>query len=275
MTPRERKSSKKGQGKPLARVSEKKKAIVSELENLMKTKRTMLFASISGIPGSQYQEIVKMLRGKAIAKVPRKSMILRAIDSSEFGEIKNMKNQIKDSTVILFSDEDPFDLAAELVNKKSPARAKPGQEAIYDIEIPEGPTDLVPGPAISELGALGIKIQIEKGKITIKEPKIIAKKGQKISQGAADLMSKLDIKPFSVGFIPVAAFDLKEGKLYLGLNINREEAVKELREAFSRALPFAVEIGFVTEKTIGFMISKAAREEKAISHLIKQDPQEE
>jgi len=97
-----------------------------------------------------------------------------------------------------------------LEESKSPAKAKPGQEAPEDIEIPEGPTDLIPGPAISELGALGIQIQIEKGKIHIKEAKVIAKQGAKISQGAADLMGKLDIKPFSVGFIPLCSFDTKE-----------------------------------------------------------------
>ena len=66
----------------LTHVSEKKKAIVAELSDLLKSKRTILLASIKGIPGSQFQEIVKKLRGKAIVKVPKKGMILRAIDRS-------------------------------------------------------------------------------------------------------------------------------------------------------------------------------------------------
>src|SRR3990172_2498830 len=121
--------SKNMTGKKATHVSGKKKTLVSELADLMKKKKTILVASIKNIPSSQYQEISKKLRGKAIVKVPKKSIIFRALDSSGTEEIKKLKARIKDSTAILFSDEEAFELAAELVDKKSPAKAKPGQEA--------------------------------------------------------------------------------------------------------------------------------------------------
>jgi len=250
-------------------VSEKKKAVVSELTDFIKSKKTILLASIKGIPSSQYQEISKKLRGKAVVKFPKKSIIFRALDNSGVEELKNLKSEIKDSTAILFSDIDSFELAAELVSKKSPAKAKAGQEAPTDIEIPEGPTDLIPGPAISELGALGIKIQIEKGKITIKEPKIIAKQGEKISSAAAEMMNKLGIKPFSIGFIPIAAFDLTERKIYREIKIDKEKTLEELKQAFSKAIPFAVEIGYASDDTIRFLIGKAGRQEIALEKFVE------
>jgi len=253
-----------------AHVSEKKRATVSELINLIKNKKTMLIASIKSIPSSQYQEIVKRLRGKAIVKVPKKGMVLRAIDESGIIEVKRLKEQIKESIAILFSDTDSFDLAAELISKKSPAKAKPGQEAPADIEIPAGPTDLIPGPAISELGALGIQIQIEKGKINIKEPKVITKAGEKISKAAAEMMTKLGIKPFSVGFIPLAAFDAKEGKIYVDINIDKEGTVNELRKSFSKALGFAVNISYTSPDTIKFLIQRAGRQEMALEKLAEE-----
>ncbi len=240
---------------------------VEELSDLMKNKKTILIASIKNIPASQFQEIGKKLRSKAIVKVPKKSLIFRALDSSSDKEIKKLREKIEDSFAILFSDLDSFELASELEESKSPAKAKAGQEAPEDIEIPEGPTDLIPGPAISELGALGIQIQIEKGKIHIKESKIIAKQGTKISQGAADLMGKLDIKPFSVGFIPLCAFDTKEGKLYLNIKIDKQGTIKELQTAYSKALGFSVEIGYATEDTIKFLIGKAGSHEKVLEKL--------
>lgn len=252
------------------RVSEKKKTLVSELADLMKKKRTVLIASIKNIPSSQYQEISKKLRGKAIVKVPKKSITFRALDNLGISEIKKLKTQIKDSTAILFSDIEAFELAAELVDKKSPAKAKPGQEAPSDIEIPEGPTDLVPGPAISELGALGIKIQIEKGKIMIKEPKVIVKKGEKISQAAAEMMNKLGIKPFSIGLVPIAAFDNTEKKVYVDINVDKEGIVKDLRESFSKALGFAVNISYTSPDTIIFLIQKAARQEMSLEKFVKE-----
>ena len=261
-------------GKKSTHVSEEKKKIVEELSDLIKNKRTILIASIKNIPGSQFQEIVKKLRGKAIVKVPKKNLIFRAIDDSGKEAEKKLKEQITESVAVLFSDLDSFDLAAELINNKSPTKAKAGQEAPADIEIPAGPTELVPGPAISELGALGIQIQIEKGKITIKNPKVIAKEGEKISAGAAELMNKLGIKPFSVGFIPLSAFDTKEGKLYSEIKIDREETLKELKMAFGKALPFAVEIGYPTKDTISFLIGKAGRQGKVIEGLKKAESEE-
>jgi len=240
---------------------------VEELKNLMETKKTILIASIKNLPASQFQEISKKLRGKAIVKVPKKNLIIRALDSSGKEAIKDLKKKVEDSITLLFSDLDCFELAGELVINKSPAKAKAGQEAPEDIEVQAGPTDLVPGPAISELGALGIKIQIEKGKITIKDSKVIVKEGEKISQGAADVMNKLDIKPFSVGFIPLCAFDNEEGKFYAELKIDRKATLEELKTAYGKALPFAVEIGYSNEDTIKFLIGKAGSHEKVLKNL--------
>jgi len=240
---------------------------VEELKNLIETKKTILIASIKNLPASQFQEISKKLRGKAIVNVPKKNLIIRALDSSGKEAIKDLKEKVEDSIAILFSDLDSFELAGELLSNKSPAKAKAGQEAPEDIEVQAGPTDLVPGPAISELGALGIQIKIEKGKITIKEPRVIAKKGEKISQGAASLMSKLDIKPFSIGFIPLCAFDNTEGKFYAELKIDREATLEELKTDYGKALSFAVEIGYSNEDTIRFLIGKAGMHEKVLENL--------
>ena len=253
----------------------RKTEAVKELSKLIKDSRTVLLASIKDIPGSQFQEIVKKLRGKAVVKVPKKNIVFRAIDSSGNDSVKKLKEQFQNSIAFLFSDMDSFDLALDLEKSKSPAKAKPGQEAPEDIEVQAGPTELVPGPAISELGALGIQIQIEKGKINIKEPKIIAKKGQKISQGAADIMAKLDIKPFSIGFSPLSAFDTKNGKLYLNIKIDSEGTLAELKSAYGRALPFAVDIGYLSDDTIKFIIGKAASHERRLVKVITGEPDED
>jgi len=261
----EQKTEKK---KPETHVSKEKIKNVAELGKLIKENKTIFVASIKNIPGGQFQEIVKNLRGKAVVKVPKKNLIFRAIDANENPEIKDLKEKIKEDVVVLFSNLDSFELASELVKSKRPAKAKPGQIAPTDIEIPEGPTELVPGPAITELGALNIPIQITDGKIHIKKAKVIAKQGESISKGASELMGKLNIKPFTIGFIPICAFDTEEKKLYVDIKIDPEEAVNELQNAFGRALPFAVEIGYVTKETITFMIGKAGRNEMVLESLL-------
>ena len=249
------------------KVSPAKKKTVEELKKLIAENKTILLASIKNLPGSQFQEIKKKLRGKAIIKVPKKNIITIAIDSSKEKEILGLKEQIIESVAILFSKLDCFELALELEDTKSPTKAKAGQIAPEDIEIPEGPTDLVPGPAISELGALGIKIQIDKGKILIKESKIITKKDGKISQGACDIMNKLGIKPFTIGFVPLAAYDSEDKKVYLNIKVNRDEAIKNLKEAYGKILPFAVAILYPSKETIGFLLAKANSHAKVLESL--------
>jgi large subunit ribosomal protein L10 len=249
--------------KPITHISDEKKTVVKELIDLIKGKKTILIASIKNIPTSQFQEIVKKLRGKAVVKVPKKNLILRAIENSD-ESVKKIEGQIKEDIAVLFSDMDCFDLAAELVRNKSPTKAKAGQEAPEDIEISAGPTELVPGPAISEFGALGIPIQIEKGKISIKESKVIVEKGKKISAGVADILSKLDIKPFAISLVPIAGYDAEEKKVYVNIDINREKAIEELKKAFGKALPFAVEIGYPTSDTIKFILLKASMNARAL-----------
>ncbi len=261
------KSKKTNTKSKVTRIPEKKKKEVSELSKLLQEKKTLLVVSIKNIPGSQFQEIVKKLRGKAIVKVPKKNLIFKVIESSKEEGIKKIKESIVSDFALLFSDLDSFELAIDLVRKKSPSKAKAGQIAPDDIEIPAGPTELVPGPAISELGALGIQIQIEGGKITIKSPKIVAKKGEKISPGAAAMMSKLDIKPFSIGFIPISAFDNKEKAFYSNVNIDPDKTLEDLKENYGRALPFAVNIGYCTPETVTFLIGKAGRQYLALKKL--------
>ena len=56
---------------PVENIPEGKTKTVKELVELMKKKKTVLIASIKNIPASQFQEIGKKLRGKAIIKVPK------------------------------------------------------------------------------------------------------------------------------------------------------------------------------------------------------------
>src|SRR3989344_8827648 len=79
---------------------------VEEMKKLLKTKRTVLIASIKNLPAAKFQEISKELRGKAIVKVPKKSISIRAIDSHDKVSIKPLKEQVKEDVALLFSDLD-------------------------------------------------------------------------------------------------------------------------------------------------------------------------
>ena len=252
-------------------IPEAKLKAVAELEHLIKNNKTFLICSIKGLPGKQFQAIKKKIRDIAKVKVVKKTIAIRAIESSGI-EIKKMSEYVKEDSALLFSNVDTFELAGILSENKNPVGAKTGQIAPDDVEIEPGPTELVPGPVISELGALGLKIAIEDGKISIKEKKVIVKAGQVINEAAAGLMSKLDIKPFTVGYEPLVAYDHKEKKIFLNIKIDKTKTLEDLKHAFSRALAFAVKIAYPCGESIRYLLGKAASHEKAI--LAKLNTQE-
>lgn len=261
-------------GKRNKPIPEHKKKIVSELKNLLSSKRTILLTSIKNLPAKKLQDITKSMRGKAIIKHPKKNLMIRALNETKKEGLEEIKDEIKAGTAIVFSDEEPYELSSEFLKEKTPAEAKPGQEAPEKIEIPAGPTDLPPGPAITELSSIGLKVKIDKGKITIDEGKVVAEEGEKISVNVAKVMSKLGIRPFSIGIIPKSAFDLKEEKFYKEIKIDSEEAIKNLKDAFSKAIPFAVEINYPCQETISYIITKAQIEAKKMEQFTSSGEEE-
>jgi len=256
------------------KVSKEKIETVKKLVELIKTSNTLIIASIKNLPSRQFQQIRKKLKEKAQMKVVKKNIMLKAIESSGKTGIEKLKDYVCEDSTILFSKEDAFEVAGILAENKNAIKAKPEQIAIDDIVVEEGPTELTPGPAITELGSLGLKISVEEGKIAIKEKKIIVKKGDKISEAAASVMGKLEILPFKIGLEPIAIYDLNANKIYTDVKIDPEKTAEELKTSAAKALGFAQKIMYISKDTIGFLIAKASAEERTLEKLFKEPVQE-
>ncbi|MBS3099383.1 50S ribosomal protein L10 [Candidatus Pacearchaeota archaeon] len=252
----------------ISTVPQYKKDLVEKITEKIKKANTVLIASTKGLPSSQFQKIKKSLRGKAEVMVAKKSIILRAISGIEKGALQNLKKEVVADVALMLSDLDAFELAGTLVESQSSAKAKAGNIAPENIDVEPGPTDLVPGPAISELGSVGLKVKVENGKLTIVTAATIAKEGDIINEKVASVMGKLGIAPMKVGFIPIAAYDAKSDMVYTEIKIDKKGALDELRNAIGKALGFAVNLGYTVKETISYFLSKAAMEEKVLSAKI-------
>ena len=71
-----------------------------------------------------------------------------------------------------------------------------------------------------------------------------------------------------VGFEPIAAYDSKSAKVYVGIKIDKKKTLEELRSSIGKALSLAVNVRYPTQETIKFLLAKAIVEEKAIQSLI-------
>ncbi len=252
-------------------IPEAKKELVKELAMRMSSSRTIFIASSKGLPGKQFHEIKKKLRGKAEVMVAKKSIINRAIESMEKGAIKELKRSIDADYAVMFSDMDSFALASLLLDYQSNRKAKAGDIAPEDISIEPGPTNLVAGPAISELSAVGLKIAVKEGKLEITKGAVVAKKGEPLKNNVASVLSKLGIDPIKVGFLPIAAYDSKEEKVYTNIIIDKHGTLEALKEMIKKALGFAIAIKYPSDKTIRYFIAKAVMEEKAIHRLMEKN----
>ena len=257
-------------GQKETHVSEKKTQTVKKLAEQMKRK-TVMVISIKGLPSAQFQDIKKKLRDRAKVQVVKKSLVNFALEHSGVKELKDLVPHVDDSTAMLFSDNDAFVISGILADEKSPAKAKAGQIAPFDIEVKAGPTELVPGPDISALSAVGLAPKVESGKIAILQDKIILKEGKEVTDAIASIMAKLDIVPFEVGVKPVAAF--MNGKVYVNIEIDKGAMIEAIMSDYGRALPFAVEIAYPNTETIDFILGKAASQEGIITRIITGEPE--
>jgi len=244
---------------------------VSELAEKIKNSRTLMLVSLKGLPSRQFQDIKKSIRKEAFVKVAKKNIMLRAVEKIGKESIVPVEKFINENCAFVISNSEGFELAGILSQKKNPVFAKAGQIAPEDIEIKAGPTELVPGPAISELGAIGLQISVENGKISIRTSKVVVKKGNVINEAAASILQKLNIQPFKVGLEPVAIYDVKEEKIYTDIKVDSDKISQELREYSAKALGFAQKIIYFCRETIGYLLARANSHGDA---LLKLKPKE-
>lgn len=241
---------------------------VAQLTKAIREHETLLIASTHGLPSSQFHEIKKKLRGTAEVCVAKKSLVMRALDAVNDEALKALKTEIGADVALFFSDLDPFALSGLLADNQSPAKARAGDLAPEDIHIEPGPTDLVPGPAISELSGVGLKVAVEGGKLAIKQGATIAKQGEPIKENVASVMGKLGIMPMRVGFEPRAAYNAQDKKVYVGIKIDKKGTLEALREAIGKSRGFAITIKYVSKDTVPYFISKAGLEAQVLQKIL-------
>lgn len=251
-----------------------KEKAVKLLAGKIKNAKTLLVVSIKGLPSKQFQMIKKSVREYASVQVAKKNILVRALGEVGKDSILDLKKYIQENSAFVISDMEGYELAGVLIQKRNPINAKAGQIAIDNIEVKAGPTDLVPGPAISELGSVGLQISVENDKLSIKNSRVIVKKDEKISEVVASILQKLKIQPFSVCLEPVAIFDIEHEKIYTDININSEEATEELKIAAGKALGFAQKIIYYCKETIGYLLAKANSQGEQLSKLQPKETKE-
>jgi large subunit ribosomal protein L10 len=239
----------------------------TEVEEIKKNtaKYTLVgLVDMYGIPAAQVQQIRRNLRGKAVIKVMRNTLIQHALKEIG-GQVSGLSKFISGHSAMIFSNDNPFKLFKQLEKTKTKMAAKAGETAPEDIVVEKGPTSFKPGPIVGELQQAGIPAAIEGGKVKIRETKTIVKKGAVISAKVADVMIKLNIKPMDVGLALQAAYfegDVFEPSV---LAIDEAAILEQIRRAAAQAFNLSVNAVIPTKDTIAPILTKAVREARGLA----------
>lgn len=243
--------------------TEAKEKGLENLKQLVNRYSTIGLIDMNKMPTKELQMIKKNLSNDVIIKVVKKSLIKLAFENSEKNELISI---LPKQPGILFSNLEPFTLFKKVNLLRFKTFAKERDIASEDVTIQPGPTDLLPGPAISELQKVGLVAGVEGGKIVIKRSATILKKGQEISSEVASVLRKLKI--------PIAEVKLKIELLFDG-NLYPKDALEmvevypsKLGELFNKALNLSIAISYPTKENIKYLLIKAYQNMKALENKV-------
>jgi len=223
------------------------------------------------MPAAALQKLKYDLKDKMKVKVLKKAVIERALEQSNK---KSLLEHMNNQPALIFTKENPFAICKAIKKNKKPAFAKTGDVALNDIEISAGPTELLPGPAISTLSKAKIPSKVENGKIAILRDVVVKKKGEVVDADLASILQMLKIKPMEIGLNISAMWE--DNVIYLKdvLDIDEEKTIADLNEAVIAAMNLSINAGYVTKDNVKVMIIKAFNEAKTIcldSGLVSKD----
>ena len=248
-----------------SKVPEWKKKAVEELKNDIEKFDIISIVNLENLPNKQFQQIRKKLKNKIEIKVKKKAILLRALEVCSKKRVKELAKQLTGVPALLLSNINAFELFQLLKQNQSPAPAKAGQIVPEDIWINAGLTPFIPGPVISDLQKLGLKTGVENGKITIKEDKMVIKKGGEVPGEAVSILARLGIEPMKIGINLIATLENGDILSQEVLDINIEEYIDNIKSVHSDALKLSIELGIINPDTIQFLLRKAAKEVKTIA----------
>jgi len=245
-------------------VSQQKILYANDLYSKLSNSKIIGIANIMDIPTDALQVIRKKLKEMNIdVKVVKKNLFIKALEKINDQNIKKMIDIIEENkriTVLLILPKEeinPFLLNKILEENKSYRSAKEGDILEEDVIIRAGPTNLTPGPVLTELKKYNIKTKVENGKIVITEDALVAKKGQKVDIELVSLLQKFNITPIPVKIKLLAVYDGKTLYTYDILSTPLEEYINQLRSGFRKAISLTIEISFPTKENIKILLTKA------------------
>jgi len=231
----------------------KKQVYFDKLVDLCVNTPKALIVSVDHVASKQMQNIRMELRGKAVVLMGKNTMIRKALsmghEQHPDAGLDSLRSVMKGNLGFIFATNCELDDIRDALGKfVLESAAKAGQVSMVNVEIPSGPTGMDPSQT-SFFQTLNIATKIVKGQIELISAFQILKNGENVTASAAQLLTKLSIKPFNYkmevdmvfqngSVFPAAVLDIKEDVL-----VSKFLAGINNMAAFSRELGIPTEAG--------------------------------
>jgi len=177
-----------------------KREEVNHLADLFKDYKNIVVIDVAHLNDRQIQETRKILRGKAIIRMSKKNLQLRAIEQykteSNKANLEEFAANIPGQSALCFTNMDIFELKKIFNENEWMVPAKPDEITPVDIWVPAGDTGLPTGQVISELNmTLKLPTRIQNDTIWIRDDTRTHKAGDIVDVKQAAVLKKLGIKP--------------------------------------------------------------------------------
>jgi len=244
----------------------KKQAYFAKLLQLLQEYPRALVVSVDNVGSHHMQKMRMSLRGEAVVLMGKNTMIRKALRShvTKMPTLEALLPNIKGNVGFVFTRAELSDIKKKVGELRVEAPARVGAIAPIDVEVPEGPTGMEP-TMTSFLQALNIGSKIEKGQVSITKAVKVITKGEKVSPGAATLLQKLAINPFTYGLEPTVVWD--EGSVYPAtlLDIDPESLVEGFVTAATSVAAISAELGLTNQLTVPLAVRAAYRNVLAVA----------
>lgn len=243
----------------MAHVAPHKARLVSDLASRCAEAQVIGIVGIQGIPAPQFQAIRKKLWGRATITVAKNNLLRLALEqaTAKKPDLVKLGKAIEGQTAVVTAGINPFRLYRELEATKTRAPARGGEVAPEDLWVRAGETPFKPGPIVGELQKAGIPAVIERGKVAIRQDKLLVKTGQRIPREVAQQLARLEIYPMVVGLNLRGAYEAgtvyRRDVLAIDDAVVRDQIARAGRQAFS----LAIEAGYPTKETIRPLLARA------------------
>ncbi len=251
------------------KIDTNKKEVKKKIEQVeravasMKKYKTVALLDLRKLPDSLFQSLRRRIRqdgGEVL--VLKKPVVSRVLNANK--KLAAKVGECNKPVALIYTNKSPYEINSFFKQNKKNRAAKVGDVAIVDIIVPEGETDLPAGPALSELKAGGLSVQIKAGKIVVAKDSIVAKAGEKLVMAKVKALQTVGVTPFEIMASMIFGFDGEY--IYSKEVLDVADSVNEdLSASLSQALNVSLNVGYPTGQNIELLLGQAIRQSVNLS----------